>query len=124
MIKDYNNHESTKSESTKLCMPSGSVCNLLFVAEDIFRKRQDLFLKKNAKEQLTYHVMRDLPEDLFPSLEEHFVASSDGPDNHPITITKLVLKKYFATRLKKAFKDQRKVSEGNRLHRLRIFKGD
>ena len=103
-----------------------SVCEILYLAEDIFRKRQDLFLKKNATEQLTYNVMRDIPENLFPYLEhtKHLASTSDGADNHMHAIVKLILKKYFVLRLKKAFKDQKKVGEGNRLHRLRIFKGD
>ena len=99
------------------------------MAEKIFRKveleQRFLIDRKNAIDHLVYFTMCDLQKDLFPGLQEskHYIATSFGasPDNHMFSIIRLILKKFFALRLKKAKKAY--LESGNIIQRNRIFKG-
>ena len=61
---------------------------------------------------------------LFFSLQhEHTLYTADRLENHFMSLTHLVLKKYLAMRLKKTYKEAATHSSlGNYLHRSRIFK--
>ena len=121
LLKDY----SKNSDKTCLQMPSGSLCALLNTAEVVFRKRLHHINDKLATEKLAYCTLKELPDNLFPTLTNvsHSICTSDGENNHVLTIIRLILKKYFVLRIKKVLKDKKKDQDGNRIHRLRIFKG-
>ena len=128
-----------------LFVPSGSLCALIFLAEKIFRTAtqtshdpENLQLSRhnatsstgvvsiinrdNALDHLTYITLYEAPKDLFISLQlsGHCDATSFGLDNHMVLFMRLILKKFFALRIKKLKKDQ--LQSGNQIHRTRIFK--
>ena len=138
--------EEEDSENLKgLFVPSGSLCKVIFLAEKIFRKveKEQRFLidRKNANDQLVYFTMSELQDGLyrdqskdsvqmeqnklFLDLEssKHYITTSFGasPDNHMFSFIKLILRKFFALRIKKSKKDHLKT--GNMIHRTRIFSG-
>ena len=99
------------------------------MAEKIFRKveleQRCLINKVNANDHLVYFTMCELQNDLFLELQEskHYIVTSFGasPDNHMFSFIRLILKKFFALRIKKFKKTQ--LESGNILQRTRIFKG-
>ena len=144
LLKNYIEEED--SENLKgLFVPSGSLCKVIFLAEKIFRKveKEQRFLidRKNANDQLVYFTMSELQDGLyrdqskdsvqieqnklFLDLEssKHYITTSFGasPDNHMFSFIKLILRKFFALRIKKSKKDHLKT--GNMIHRTRIFSG-
>ena len=126
LIKCKSYNQQYDETSTKgLCFPSGSICTLTYLAEKLFRKYQKLIYEKSAVQLYILKVLEELPSNLFPSLQanNHLTSTSDGADNHYFGLIRLILKKYFSLRIKKVLKDQQKSQEGNRIHRLRIFKG-
>lgn len=132
-----------------LFIPSGSLCKLIFLAEKIFRdysahqfelkydkKSKKLILEDLNKseiyqekviDKLIYEVVKQMPNDLFPTLQKnkHAFLTSLGAENHFISIIKLMLKKFFALRVKKKLKDRAfaKKDSGNFLQRSRIVQG-
>ena len=122
--KSYNK-DYDENSNKGLCFPSGSTCTLTYLAEQIFRKHQRFVYEKTAVQKYIIEVLHELPSNLFPSLKEnnHLTSTSDGADNHYFALIKLILNKYFRLRIKKVLKDQQKSQEGNKIHRLRIFKG-
>ena len=123
------------------------MCRLIFLAEKIFRKVQIeqcvLLDRKNAIDLLVYFTMEEIsdmienknrnPEigidtdkdNFFLELQstKHYITSSfgDSPDNHMFSFMRIILKKFFAMRIKKAKKDQ--LLSGNYIQRTRIFTG-
>ena len=132
LLKNYVKKEDYDIETKTpkgLFVPSGSLCRLIFLAEKIFRKveleQRFLIDRKNAIDHLVYFTMCDLQQDLFLELQEskHYIVTSFGasPDNHMFSFIRLILKKFFALRIKKFKKTQ--LESGNVLQRTRIFKG-
>ena len=132
LLKNYVKQEDYDIETKTpkgLFVPSGSLCRLIFLAEKIFRKveleQRFLIDRKNAIDHLVYFTMCDLQQDLFLELQEskHYIVTSFGasPDNHMFSFIRLILKKFFALRIKKFKKTQ--LESGNVLQRTRIFKG-
>ena len=132
LLKNYIKEEDYEPDTNiqkGLFVPSGSLCKLIFLAEKIFRKveleQRFLIDKKNAIDHLVYFTMCDLQKDLFLELQEskHYIVTSFGasPDNHMFSFIRLILKKFFALRIKKAKKTY--LESGNIIQRTRVFKG-
>ena len=112
------------SDHRGLKYPSGSLCSLLYGAEKVIRKSNDVISRKNAPALLLHRGLLTLDASLFSDLQlAHSMDTADGTENHYISLVHLVLKKYIALRLKKIHKDSatKKKSAGNYLHRSRIF---
>ena len=145
LLKNYIEEEEDPENLKGLFVPSGSLCKVIFLAEKIFRKveKEQRFIldRKNANDQLVYFTISELQDGLyrdqskdsvqmeqnklFLDLEssKHYITSSLGasPDNHMFSFIKLILRKFFALRIKKCKKDQ--LETGNIIQRTRIFSG-
>ena len=112
------------SDHRGLKYPSGSLCNLLYHAERIFRTSSEVMGKKHAPAILLHRALLSLDNSIFEDLQlAHSVDTADGTENHFTSLIHLILKKYLALRLKKVHQDQasQKKAHGNYLHRSRIF---
>jgi len=120
LMKNYfNDHKG-------LNYPSGSLCSLLFKAQAIVRRIDEKTMKsKQAIDSLLNNALLSLDQKIFQRLQlEHSANTADGTETHYSGLIHLVLKKYFALRLKKICKDEAcraKTSRGNFIHRTRIF---
>ena len=120
-------HEQDKNKNLKngvkgLFIPSGSLSRIGIFAEDIFRKyHKSIIDKEDAILKLTKLTIKNIPnpEKLFPVLREigHFHSTND----HYYALMKLILEKYFASRIRKVKKDTvlEKRQDGNKLIRLK-----
>lgn len=106
-----------------LLYPSGSLCNLLFHAENVIRKNEHIYVKKNAPDLLLNKCLSDLECTFLKIHGLHAMETSVGAENHFNCVTRLVLKKYVNLRLKKIMQDYKnnKQQKGNYIHRTRIF---
>ena len=134
-----------------LFIPSGSLCSLIFLAEKIYRsfsvydqlevwnKKEKCYevvntnnasiYEKNIIQKMIICTMKRLPKDLFPSLinSKHHIVTSFGFENHLYSISRLILQKFFALRIKKTLQDRNlkfKTKSGNAIHRHRVHCGD
>ena len=65
---------------------------------------------------------------MFPLLADHALETSDGIDNHCITLIRLICKKYFVLKTKKVIHERAirlKVfgKDGHQMHRNRVYTG-
>ena len=127
-----------------LFVPSGSLCDLIFLAEKIFRAAiqvthdpenpqfsvvsatsstgvVNIINGDKPLDHLTYITLYEAPKDLFLGLQEsgHCDATFYGLDNHMVLLIQVILKKFFALRIKKFKKDQ--LLSGNHILRNRVF---
>ena len=107
-----------------LFVPSGSLCDLIFLAEKIFRAAiqvthdpenpqfsvvsatsstgvVNIINGDNPLDHLTYITLYEAPKDLFLGLQQsgHCDATFYGLDNHMVLLIQLILKKFFALRI-------------------------
>eukprot|EP00094_Tigriopus_californicus_P006829 TCALIF_06578-PA protein Name:"Similar to THAP9 DNA transposase THAP9 (Homo sapiens)" AED:0.31 eAED:0.31 QI:0/0/0/1/1/1/2/0/434 len=121
-FKDYCPDDPEKG----LKIPSGSLCRLLFLCEKVFRRNSSNLGKLDINRKLLVEELTEVNlSTTFPSLHNHALETSDGIDNHYITIVHLICRKYLVLRTKKLLKDihnQGKVGrDGNAIHRSQIF---
>ncbi len=119
LMKNYFQDNDEKG----LSYPSGSLCQLLYQAEEFFRKC--VVNSGSSVERFTVYFLQNMGRmDFFPSLQlRHSFETSYGTENHYTSLIHLILKKYFALRLKNSLKNAslEKKFGGNAIHRARIF---
>jgi hypothetical protein len=119
-FKDYRQDTIEKG----LKVPSGSLCKLLFLCETVFRKYAMSMSTIDIEKKLLIDVLTEMNMSaIFPTLTSHALETSDGIDNHYLTLIHLICRKYLRLRVKKVLRDScAKKSLGNAIHRARIFK--
>ena len=120
-IKNYVEDGATGS----LLFPSGSLCQLVILVEQIIRKNRDVIREKQAANRLLSIVLSNPGLPTFAGLSlSHQMTTSVGIDTHYTSLVHLVTQKFIHMRMKKLLKDESllKRSLGNRLHRVKIFK--
>jgi hypothetical protein len=121
-FKDYCPDETDKG----LMVPSGSLCKMLFLCEKVFRQNSTVLSSLDVERKLLIDVLTQLDmSTIFPSLKTHALETSDGVDNHYLTMVHLICRKYLRLRVKKVLRDMAlKKSivgkDGNAMHRSRI----
>jgi hypothetical protein len=121
-FKDYSPNDIDKG----LMVPSGSLCKLLFLCEKVFRQNSHVLSSLDVERKLLIDVLTQLDmTTIFPTLTTHALETSDGIDNHYLTMVHLICRKYLRLRVKKLLRDMalRKSvgKDGNAMHRNRIF---
>ena len=109
-------------------IPSGSLCKLLYLNEDILRKNMSL-VKSSTRDlegKLLMQVLQKVNDnEVFPHISLfHAVDTCDGIDNHYTLLVQLVSRKYLRLRIKNILKDmaqQRSKGNGNELTRRRVI---
>jgi len=119
LMKNYYGNDTKKG----LSYPSGSVCKLLFHAEECFRLSK--LTNKFVVEKCISSCLSSLPNTVFQSLQSHHCfETAYGTENHFTSLIHLILRKFFCSRAKKMVKDnnlKKKFHGGNSIHRARIF---
>ena len=122
-MKRYKESVDFEKPKKGLRDPSGSVFKLVMLAEDMLRKHKRLITEKTAVLEfikITFSESRFFRSEFFPTLKQHFLATSDGIDNHYFALSKLILQKFFNARVDKILRDA-KSGDASRLHRLSIL---
>ena len=119
LFKNY-----TKRPGAGLKTPSGSLCNLLFLCEKTLRKNYNSLHITNIANYLIIQILKQVgTQEIFAQLGNlHASETRMGADNHYMSLIRLISKKYFELRIKKILKDEALArTDGNSIHRLRIF---
>ena len=112
-----------------LKIPSGSLCNILFTCEKVFRNHLVLpapLSSLNVEKILLVSTLAQLDmSSIFPTLSRHMLDTSDGIDSHFFMVVHLVCRKYLRLRVKKVLRDCAVAKtiggkDGRALHRSRI----
>ena len=119
LFKNY-----TTRPGSGLKTPSGSLCKLLFLCEKTLRRNYNSLHISNIANYMIIEILKEVSDrDLFSQLARtHSLETFMGADNHFLSLIRLLSKKYFELRIKKILKDDAiSRSEGNSIHRIRIF---
>ena len=120
LFKNY-----TTKPGSGLKTPSGSLCKLLFLCEKTLRRNYNSLHITHIANYMIMEILKEVNDrDIFSqlarshSLETQFM----GADNHFMSLVRLLSRKYFELRIKKILKDEARArSDGNSIHRIRIF---
>jgi hypothetical protein len=120
-FKDYCPNVTDKG----LMVPSGLLCKLLFLCEKVFRQNSHILSSLDVERKLLIDVLTQLDmSQIFSSLTRHALETSDGIDNHYLTMVHLICRKYLRLHVKKVLRDmalKRSLGkDGNAMHRSRI----
>ncbi len=100
-MKNYYKNDIEKG----LSLPSGSLCQLLYNAEEFFRKVP--LMSGSTVEKFVSFFLQNLHVEVFPSLTDiDSFETVYGIENHYTSLIHLPLKKYFALHMKKSLKEQ------------------
>ena len=100
----------------------GSVFKLLYLVEKIVRQNTHALHTPKIEHIMLIKVLGEVNDThIFPNLSIHSLETSDGADNHYLTLVRLISRKYLKLRIKKILRDRSLIkSRGNSLHRSRI----
>ena len=121
--------KSSGQEKDGMLRPSGSVCTLLFICETVLRQNLSGLHVDNIEDILLTDVLFQLNNsNIFPSMSQHALDTSDGVDNHYMSLVHVLSRKYLRLRIRKVLKDislsKKNHGSGNYLQRLRILYND
>ncbi len=101
-FKDYYPNNTEKG----LTVPSASLCRLLFLCEKVFWWYNIKLSKLDIDKKLLIDVLANMDESvIFPTLASHALETSDGIDNHYLTMVHLIMRKYLMLWAKKVLCD-------------------
>ena len=120
---------SSGQEKEGMLTPSGSICSLLYMCETVLRRNLSGLHVDNIEDILLTDVLSQLgSQAIFTSLNQHALDTSDGIDNHFMSLVHVISQKYLRLRIRKVLKDislsKKNHGSGNYLQRLRILYND
>ena len=120
---------SSGQEKEGMLTPSGSICSLLYMCETVLRRNLSGLHVDDIEDILLTDVLSQLgTSKIFSSLTQHALETSDGVDNHFMSLVHVISRKYLKLRIRKVLKDisltKKNKGRGNYLQRLRILYND
>ena len=121
--------QSSGKEKEGVLLPSASICSLLYMCETVLRRNLSGLHVDNIEDILLTDVLSQLhTSSIFPSMSQHALETSDGIDNHYMSLVHVISRKYLKLRIRKVIKDmtlaKKNKGRGNYLQRLRILYND
>ena len=111
-----------------LQVPSGSLCKLLYLNEDILRK--NMYLVKSSTHDLEGKLLLKVLQEVnnnevFPHISLfHVLDTCDGIDNHYLLLVQLISRKHLCLRIMNILRDmalEMSRGNGNQLTRRRVI---
>ena len=121
--------QSSGKEKEGVLLPSASICSLLYMCETVLRRNLSGLHVDNIEDILLTDVLSQLrTSTIFPCMSQHALETSDGIDNHYMSLVHVISRKYLKLRIRKVLKDmilaKKNKGRGNFLQRLRILYND